>query len=171
MCTMICHRTDQTRARGSAHQNSWARSAERFALIAAAYVLAFAQSTSAQSNRPGMGSTPYADAFGTGVTFRVWAPNATTVAVPGSFNGWNTTANNLVKEGTSGLWSGDIPVARPNHEYKYVINGSIWKMDPRSRKVANSTGNCIVYDPNAFNWAGDARLAINTSSLVIYEMH
>jgi 1,4-alpha-glucan branching enzyme len=140
-------------------------------LLLIAIILTFARPSAAQSTRPGMGSTPYADAVGTGVTFRVWAPDATTVAVPGSFNGWNTTANNLVKEGTSGLWSGDIPAARPNHEYKYVINGSIWKMDPRSRKVANSTGNCIVYDPNAFNWAGDARLAINTSSLVIYEMH
>jgi len=140
-------------------------------LLLIALIVTFARPAPTQSTRPGMGSTPYADTLGTGVTFRVWAPDATTVAVPGSFNGWNTTANNLVKEGTSGLWSGDIPVARPNHEYKYVINGSIWKMDPRSRKVANSTGNCIVYDPNAFNWAGDARLAINTSSLVIYEMH
>src|SRR5690348_5434519 len=124
MRIMICHRTDQTRARGSAHQNSWARSAERFALIAAAYVLvlAFAQSTSAQSSRPGMGSTPYADALGTGVTFRVWAPNATTVAVPGVFNGWNTTANYLVKEGSSGLWSADVPAARPNDQYKYQMN-------------------------------------------------
>jgi len=118
-----------------------------------------------------MGSTPYADALGTGVTFRVWAPGAATVAVPGSFNAWNTAANFLVKEGSSGLWSGDIPAARPNNEYKYYINGSIWKMDPRSRKNLNSTGNSVVYDPNAFNWAGDTRLSISNSSTVIYEMH
>src|SRR5882724_3091326 len=82
------------------------------------------QFASAQSIRPGMGSTPYADSSGTAVTFRVWAPDATTVAVPGSFNVWNTTANFLVKEGSSGLWSADIPAARPNNEYKYFINGS-----------------------------------------------
>jgi 1,4-alpha-glucan branching enzyme len=117
-----------------------------------------------------MGSTPYADVSGTGVTFRVWAPDATNVFVPGIFNGWNSTANSLVKEGSSGLWSGDISTARPNHEYKYFING-IWKMDPRSRKVVNSVGNSIVYDPNAFNWSGDTRLAVYPTNLVIYEMH
>src|SRR5579859_5807949 len=42
----------------------------------------------AQSSRPGWGSTPYHDATGTGVTFRVWAPNATGLHVPGEFNGW-----------------------------------------------------------------------------------
>jgi 1,4-alpha-glucan branching enzyme len=118
-----------------------------------------------------MGSTPYADALGTGVTFRVWAPNATTVAVPGTFNGWNTTANYLAKEGSSGLWSVDVPAARPNDQYKYQMNGSVWKQDPRSRKVVNSGDNSIVYDPNAFNWSGDTRQRVTNSSLVIYEMH
>ena len=135
-------------------------------ILAVAGILALTQAGSAQSSRPGMGSTPYADGSGTGVTFRVWAPDATSVSVPGVFNGWNTTANFLIKEGSSGLWSGDISTARPNHEYKYFINGSVWKMDPRSRKVVNSTGNSIVYDPNAFNWAGDTRLSVNSSSTV-----
>jgi 1,4-alpha-glucan branching enzyme len=147
------------------------RPISRASILATAAILAFTQLVSAQSSRPGMGSTPYADGSGTGVTFRVWAPDATSVAVPGIFNGWNTAANFLVKEGSSGLWSGDIPAARPNDEYKYFINGSVWKTDPRSRKVVNSTGNSIVYDPNAFNWSADTRLAINTSSTVIYEMH
>lgn len=138
---------------------------------AIAGILALTELAPAQSSRPGMGSTPYADASGTGVTFRVWAPDASSVAVPGVFNSWNTTANFLTNEGSSGLWSGDISTARPNHEYKYHINGSVWKMDPRSRKVVNSTGNSIVYDPTAFNWAGDSRLAVTNSSTVIYEMH
>ncbi len=118
-----------------------------------------------------MGSTPYADALGTGVTFRVWAPNATSVAVPGIFNGWSTNANFLVKEAGTENWSGDIATARAGHEYKYHINGSVWKRDPRGRKVVNSVGNSIVYDPNTFSWAGDTRLAVNQSDLVIYELH
>ena len=138
--------------------------------LAFAIILTLSRPVPAQSTRPGMGSTPYADGLGTGVTFRVWAPDATNVSVPGIFNGWNTTANFLVKEGSSGLWSGDISAARSNHEYKYFING-IWKTDPRSRKVVNSVGNSIVYDPNAFNWSGDTRLSVNASSTVIYEMH
>jgi 1,4-alpha-glucan branching enzyme len=122
-----------------------------------------------------MGSTPYADALGTGVTFRVWAPNATNVAVPGSFNGWSTNANLLVQEGSSGIWSGDIPAARADdplkNQYKYHLDKSIWKRDPRGRKVEHSAGNTIIYDPNAFNWAGESRLGVNQSELVIYEMH
>src|SRR6185436_4940471 len=62
------------------------------------------------------------------------------------------------------------------HEYKYLINGSYWWKDPRSRKVTfsgyNSSGaNSIVYDPGAFNWNGDARLGVTSSNLVIYELH
>ena len=51
--------------------------------VAALSGLLSLQSAPAQSSRAGMGSTPYADASGTGVTFRVWAPNATSVTVPG----------------------------------------------------------------------------------------
>src|SRR5439155_24159820 len=60
----------------------------------------------AQSSRPGWGSVPYHDAFGTGVTFRVWAPNATSVYVPGVFNGWSTTTTPLAKEFVNGSWTG-----------------------------------------------------------------
>jgi len=129
-------------------------------------------SLTAQSSRPGMGSIPYADASGTGVTFRVWAPDATSVTVPGSFNGWSTTANPLVKEaGTSGLWSRDLANARDGDQYKYYLSGNLWKRDPRGRKVVNSSDNSIVYDPSAFNWGGDTRLSVTNSDLVIYELH
>jgi len=139
-------------------------------------VLSSLFSAIAQSSRPGMGSTPYADALGTGVTFRVWAPNASTVAVRGPFNpgGWNNTSNFLVKEaGGLGLWSGDNTNARAGDafQYKYFINGNLWKRDPRGRKVVNSSDNTIIYDPNSFAWSGDARLPVNISDLVIYEMH
>lgn len=137
----------------------------------AAAALAWAAASQAQSTRPGLGATPYADALGTGVTFRVWAPNATSVAVPGSFNGWNPSASFLVPEGSSGIWSGDLPAARTGDQYKYHLNQSLWKRDPRGRKVEHSAGNSIVYDPNAFNWAGDTRLPVNQSDLVIYELH
>ena len=123
-----------------------------------------------------MGAIPYADANGTGVTFRVWSPHANSVAVPGTFNGWSTTANLLVREGASQLWSADIPAARAGHEYKYLINGTNWWKDPRSRKVTysgyNTSGaNSIVYDPAAFNWGGDTRPGVNATNLVIYELH
>jgi 1,4-alpha-glucan branching enzyme len=119
-----------------------------------------------------MGSTPYAGNLGTGVTFRVWAPNATSVSVPGTFNNWNTTANFLTQEpGGTGIWSGDISTARAGDQYKYYLSGVLWKRDPRGREVVNSADNTIVYDPNAFNWDGDEPLPADNSDLVIYEMH
>jgi 1,4-alpha-glucan branching enzyme len=130
----------------------------------------------AQSSRPGMGSIPYAGPAGTGVTFRVWAPNATSITAPGTFNGWNTTAHRLVREGTSGLWSADIPSAKTGDHYKYFVNGTYWWKDPRSRKVTtsgyNASGaNSVIYDPAAFDWITDSRLPADPSNLVIYEMH
>ena len=39
----------------------------------------------------------------TGVTFRVWAPNATSVAVRGEFSGWAERA--MTKDSTTGYWT------------------------------------------------------------------
>lgn len=124
---------------------------------------------SAQSSHPDvMGATPYSDSGG-GVTFRVWAPNATNVTVRGSFNGWGETQ--MSSEMTNGLWSVDVTGVSAGAQYKYFINGWKWKKDPRGRQVVHSVDNTVVYDPNAFNWMGDTRLSVDKHNLVIYEMH
>ena len=143
----------------------------------------------AQSSRPGWGSVPYHDAAGTGVTFRVWAPNATSVFVPGDFNGWSQTATPLGKDLTNGVWngcwSGDVSGATNGQQYKYYLhypggNGylsgnTVWRHDPRARKVVNagtSAGdNDIIYDPAAFNWTNDVAPTPAQNDLVIYELH
>lgn len=121
------------------------------------------------SSRPGLGSIPYADGAGTGVTFRVWAPNASSVAVRGDFNNWGQTA--LTSEGASGLWSRDISGARAGQQYQYFLNGNTWKRDPRSRRVTNSAGNSIIYDRNAFDWGGTSTPLPFRNDIVIYQMH
>ncbi|HOE00127.1 MAG TPA: carbohydrate-binding protein [Kiritimatiellia bacterium] len=126
-----------------------------------------------QSARSGIGAIPYADAGGTGVTFRTWAPNATSVGVRGSFNSWGTTA--LVKDTPGGNWNGywsvDVPKAKAGDQYKFKIN-STDKKDPRALRQVNSAGNSIVYDQKAFDWGGAANFnAIWRNDLVIYEMH
>ena len=76
--------------------------------------VAAAEMASAQSSRSGWGSTPYHDATGTGVTFRVWAPNATSVYVPGQFNGWSQTATPLGQDLTvasNDNWGGSALIA------------------------------------------------------------
>ncbi len=120
---------------------------------------------SAQSPHPGMGSIPRE----TGVTFRVWAPFAESVDVAGEFNDWGRTP--MVREATGGTWSADVPAARVGQKYKYVINGSIWKRDPRARQVEHSIGDAIVYDANAFDWGETTAPATTHDDLVIYQMH
>lgn len=115
----------------------------------------------AASSRTGMGAVPYAG----GVTFRVWAPNASTVAVAGQFNNW--AQKPLYSEG-NGYWSADVAGAAAGQTYKFVINGSSWKKDPYSRKVENSAGNSIVYQTGAMPagitlpWYED---------MIIYQLH
>jgi 1,4-alpha-glucan branching enzyme len=141
-----------------------------------------AGSALAQSSRPGWGSTPYHDASGSGVTFRVWAPNATSVYVPGDFNGWSTTATPLAKELSNsvwaGVWSADVSGTSAGHQYKYYINysgGSVWKHDPRARLVTfsgtSAGANDIIYDPTAFNWQGDSLTTPALNDLFVYELH
>ena len=136
----------------------------------------------AQSSRPGWGSIPYHDALGTGVTFRVWAPNATSVYVPGQFNGWSTSATPLAKELTNsswtGVWSVDVGGASAGQQYKYYLSyggSSFWKHDPRARLVTASGGasgaNDVIYDPTAFNWRGDSLPPPALNDLVVYEIH
>jgi 1,4-alpha-glucan branching enzyme len=143
---------------------------------------AWTGSAVAQSSRAGWGSVPYHEAAGTGVTFRVWAPNATSVYVPGQFNGWSTTATPLAKELTNGIWTGvwsaDVPSAATGQQYKYFINyngGSVWKHDPRARLVTSSGSsagaNDIIYDPTAFDWRGDSLTPPGLNDLFIYELH
>lgn len=108
-----------------------------------------------------------------GVAFRVWAPNASAVAVAGTFNNWNSTAHPLCAEG-NGYWSADVPTAQVGSEYKYVVTyggQTYWRKDPRSFRVVNSAGNSVVYDQEAFAWTDAGSHLPGAERMVIYEMH
>ncbi|MGA3144880.1 MAG: alpha-amylase family glycosyl hydrolase [Verrucomicrobiota bacterium] len=164
-------------------QNQFSAGSNLAALALVCAVLSLATMVPAQSSRPGWGSTPYQDTSGTGVTFRVWAPNATSVYVPGTFNNWSTTATPLVQEQTNGavdgIWSADVAGVTNLSQYKYYINNPYvsnnWKHDPRSRWVTAAGSapgaNDIVYDPTAFNWNGDSLTPPALNDLFVYELH
>ena len=119
----------------------------------------------AQSARPGLGSWPHPG----GTTFRVWAPNAQSAAVAGVFNDWHAAP--MARDADGGTWSLDVAGARPGQRYKYVFNGNIWKRDPRARQVTHSSGDSVVYDPNAFDWGADRAPDVPRNELVIYQLH
>ena len=127
-------------------------------LISCLTALLFAETVS-----PLPGATP----FEGGVTFRTWAPNATTVQVYGSYNGWGS-GYSLLPEG-DGWWARDLYGSLIGHEYKYKMNNADhWRTDPRAKKVVSSTGNGIIVD-NSYSWTPFTPPAWN--EMVIYEMH
>lgn len=57
-----------------------------------------------------------------GVSFAVWAPNATAVRVVGDHNGWNGESHAMRSMGVSGIWELFIPGLAPGATYKYEIH-------------------------------------------------
>jgi 1,4-alpha-glucan branching enzyme len=117
-----------------------------------------------------MGALPYPG----GVTFRVWAPNADSVAVHGSFDDWAAGGEPLAREGDSGHWSVDVRGATPGDEYRFLLcraGEERSRLDPRARALTSSVGNAVVTDPASFDW-GDGTFATPAwNDLVIYELH
>ncbi len=128
------------------------------------------------SSRPFMGATPYSDALGNGVTFRVWAPFASAVAVAGDFNAWSVSANGLYSEG-NGYWSADVAGAAVGSQYKFVLTSPnaaapLWRVDPYARAItrAGSNLNCLAAaSDEAYATPNYSTPAWN--EMIIYEMH
>ena len=107
-----------------------------------------------------------------GTRFRVWAPNAKSVDVIGTFNDWNPKRGKMEREERTGIWSAEIPSAKPGDEYLFLINGELRRKDPRARQVTASDGNCVVYDVDAFDWGDtDFQSSGSLKDLVIYQLH
>jgi len=137
----------------------------------ASYITVSGGGAECPSTTAGMGATLTA----TGTTFRVWAPNATTVFVAGAFNGWSATANRLCAEGTTGYYSGNVPGALVGDQYKYVITtGGVanWRHDPYAKDTtgsSNTTANSIIYG-DTFDWQGTS-FSAPWNETVIYQLH
>jgi 1,4-alpha-glucan branching enzyme len=57
-----------------------------------------------------------------GTFFSVWAPNARSVSVVGTFNGWNPGSHPMHSRGHSGVWECFIPGVGKGTFYKYHIS-------------------------------------------------
>ena len=96
-----------------------------------------------------------------GTTFRVWAPNASRVAVVGDFNDWDGRRNHLHSLGASGVWEGHVAGAKPGSLYRFELvnrdSGALLvKSDPYARGFEKRPGSAAyVVPPSAHCW-GDA---------------
>lgn len=114
------------------------------------------------------GSTPYEG----GCKFAVWAPHAEAVFVTGTFNGWDKESLPMEKA-ENGLWTADVPGAKPGDEYSYRIlagGKEFLRIDPYARDVTGSTGNGIIIALfERDRQEGFAHPPLN--EMVIYELH
>lgn len=116
-----------------------------------------------------------------GVSFAVWAPNAKSVSVIGSFNNWDGRRNQMRTLGESGIWECFIPSLKANDKYKYQVkakdNSIRNKTDPYGvyTEVRPDTAS-IVYDLS-YEWDDEAWMEkratddIHNSPMNIYEVH
>ncbi|MFA7254719.1 MAG: glycogen-binding domain-containing protein [Candidatus Omnitrophota bacterium] len=74
------------------------------------------------------------------VEFRLFAPQAKSVNVCGTFNEWRTNAGRMTKD-NSGVWKGSVSLRPGKYEYRFFVDGQ-WIDDPRAQKtVANKFGS------------------------------
>ena len=107
----------------------------------------------------GMGATVMA--AGTGVSFRVWAPNAGAVQLllkPDSLSAYQSLA--LAQDANAEYWSADVSGAAAGHQYRFGITndptkgpfnpgGYVERVDPRARQVQSADGGSpsFIIDP------------------------
>ena len=72
------------------------------------------------------------------VQFVLDAPRATRVAVVGDFNAWDGATNQLVRDSASGVWSAIVPITPGRHVYAFLVDDSVWTLDPRAPKTKDA---------------------------------
>jgi 1,4-alpha-glucan branching enzyme len=118
----------------------------------------------------------------TGVVFRVWAPNARSVSVIGSWNDWSIGATPMSTLGDSGIWECFVAGLRRGERYKYHLVSNhggytVDKADPYGfhHETPPRTAS-VVWDLN-YTWDDQAWMASRGSRnglaapISVYEVH
>ncbi len=77
---------------------------------------------------------------GKGVVFSFYAPQATSVAIAGSFNAWDIRKDRLSGPDKKGLWEIFLPLPAGRYEYLFVVNDKDWEPDPETPQVDDGFG-------------------------------
>jgi 1,4-alpha-glucan branching enzyme len=94
------------------------------------------------------------------------------MSVVGEFNSWSARADLMVMDAASGLWSAHVPSAAAGQEYKFLMDGSEYRRDPRGRAVRGPNDNSVLVDPSTFSF-DEPRPGTEADfrDWVIYELH
>ena len=108
-----------------------------------------------------LGAHPSAENGKKGYFFAVWAPNAASVHVVGSFNGWNENSHPLEKMSDCGIWKAFYPGIKENELYKFLLTTptgeKIYKADPFANYAELRPGTASkLTDLSGFKWTDEA---------------
>ena len=65
-------------------------------------------------------------------------PRARRVSVVGDFNTWNPTSAVMSRSSDGGLWSAIIPITPGRHIYGFMVDDSLFTLDPRAPKARDA---------------------------------
>ncbi|WP_282846977.1 1,4-alpha-glucan branching protein GlgB [Microbacterium oxydans] len=116
-----------------------------------------------------------------GVSFAVWAPNATAVRVVGDHNGWNGESHAMRSMGVSGVWELFVPGIPIGTRYKYQIHTRdgawILKADPMALAAEVPPDTASVVTTSSHSWSDGAWMTRRAAThavaqpLSVYEVH
>jgi len=118
-----------------------------------------------------------------GVTFAVWAPNASHVSVVGDFNGWDGRRHGMRLRRECGVWEIFMPGLGSGDLYKYEIKSApgtkpTVKSDPYAFGMEPPPGSAsVVRDIRKYRWGDDTWIKQRDKSqgidapLSFYEVH
>lgn len=113
--------------------------------------------------------------------FRVWAPNAASVFVTGTFNGWSEDAAPMTRLNDGGVWETYVDGVKNFDTYKFLIytqNGrQLFKADPYAIHAETRPGTASKIFEGDYKWNDDSWLkkrkesSVYNSPVNIYEVH
>jgi 1,4-alpha-glucan branching enzyme len=116
-----------------------------------------------------------------GVTFAVWAPNATAVSLVGDRNGWAPDRDPLTPSADSGIWAASLAGWGVGDRYKFHIEGRngyhVDKADPFAFEAECPPATASVVAYMQHEWGDGAWMARRAqqqrldSPISIYEVH
>jgi len=142
----------------------------------------FAEGTHTQAYRM-LGALPETRDGISGITFRLWSPNAERVSLVGEFNRWDGRTHPMCSLGASGTWELFMPELPPETLYKFEIRSRVdsavvLKTDPYARAYERrpATAARVVAD-STYIWNDAQWLARRAqrdwlhAPMSIYEIH
>jgi maltooligosyltrehalose trehalohydrolase len=106
-----------------------------------------------------------------GTHFRVWAPDARSVALLLEPRNGGAARTVALEHEAGGYHSALVPGVSAGDRYRYQVNGEALA-DPASRfQPEGAFGPSEVVDPGAFRWSDDSWPGAELEGQVVYEMH